>query len=334
MNRLRVGLSGAGPTGSLILERMRLHTHCEAIAVHDEDPLAARRLALAAGVDAAPESFEALLGTGIDFVVLAGPPAQRLPQVTAAAEQGVHCLVVSPLALDLATARQLAATAEGAGIRLGVAVPGQGDPVLDQLRRMIHADCFGGIVGVQAIWGEDDLLRTGTPAIAGSPFATMLVHHVHLVAWLVGRRYHRVAALTTRGFSPHTEEGGAAVVTMHGNVQVSFVASHLTRARALAIHGTDGGIRLAGDRTWISAHRPFAGAAFDYVSPRLELVLDHDRRAATDARVVADAELVGRFARWIEDCDDFPCPIEQALEDLHCVDAMVRAAALGTTVTI
>ena len=42
-------------------------------------------------------------------------------------------------------------------------------------------------------------------------------------------------------------------------------------------------------------------------------------------------DLTDSFARWLDDCDDYPCPGESALDDLRVVEAMQLAATSGRT---
>ena len=48
----------------------------------------------------------------------------------------------------------------------------------------------------------------------------------------------------------------------------------------------------------------------------------------------AHSELHGRFARWLQDTDDFPVPGEQAVIDYEILAAMSRAAADGVVVDL
>src|SRR5690606_25958305 len=120
-----------------VIQGAALHTACDVVAVHDDLPGAAQRLALGSELGFATESFAALLAYGVDFVVLTGPLEDRLQQVQLAAEQSVPCLVHAPIAPDLETARQMHALCERHSVRFGVYVRGQADPVVEQLRRMI-----------------------------------------------------------------------------------------------------------------------------------------------------------------------------------------------------
>ena len=314
---------------------MRRQRHCDIVAVHDEEPAAWQQLLSHTGIGFGTSNFEELLGTGIDFVALAGSVPARLPRVEAAAAQSVHCLVHTPMAGDLATARAMTAACDAAQVKLGVAVPGQDDPILDQLRRMIAADWLGGIVCVQGMLG-DDLLRAPQAAreVAGDPFVQLLSEHIHLVSWLCGRSAERVTAQTASGFLPRPHDGAVATAVLRGNVLCTFTASHLTRVRALAIHGTDGGVRIAGDRIWVRGQTEYHGPAFDYVEAGREQSFTRRDIEQALAALAPDAELHGRFARWIDDFDDFPCPAEQAIADFQVAAAMARAAVSGRTETV
>jgi predicted dehydrogenase len=334
VNSLRVGLSGCGPAGLSVVQQVRLHQDCDIVVVHDRQMAEADRLAIANSIGFGTDDFARMIAYGVDFVVLAGPLEDRLAQVRLAAEQSVPCLVHAPLAADLDTARAIVDAAVRAEIRLGVVVPGQADPVLEQLRRMIGADWLGGVVGVQAIIGDDELLRAGSVTHRADPFTSLAAQHVHLAAWLTGRRAAQVTAQTTRTFRPDLDDGGAATVVLRGGVLCTFLASRLTRTHAFAIHGTDGGLRIAGDRILLTGKRPFQGHVFDYVTPGIEMVIARKDLRDAIAQHAPGSEPCGRFAGWLEDVDDFPCPAEQAIVDLEVVDAMVRAAATGRTVAL
>lgn len=328
MTSLRGGLAGCSAESLQLVLRARVHRCCELVAAYDPDPEALASLRDSTGIGLSAGSFDELLGSGVDFVVLAGDAALRLTQVRAAAEQGAHCLVLAPLAGDLATAQEMVDVCAKAGVRLGVHVEDFQDPVVDQLRRMVAADWLGGIVAVQGIVGDDDALRGGTRP--GHPFVDLATRHLRLTSWLTGRRAVRVTAQTTRSFS-RDDDTAVATAVLRGNVACTFTASHATAAQAFAVHGTDGGMRIAGDRLWLLGRREFRGEVFDYLSPGHELALSRAELAPALARKAPQADLLGRFARWIDDCDDFPCPGDAAVEDLRVAAAMLQAARSGST---
>ena len=208
---------------------------------------------------------------------------------------------------------------------------------------MIADDWFGGIALIQAVWGDDDLIRTPRAEgswhlrgeLAGScPLLRLASHHIHLATWLSGKAALSVTAQATRGFLSLEHDAAVATAVLRGNVLCTFAASHLTNVRAFAIHGTDGGVRIAGDRLWLSGRRAYQGDLFDYPDAERSSMLARSDFGARLHQRHRELELHGRFARWIDDRDDFPCVAEQAVLDLRILAAMHRAAASGRTETL
>jgi predicted dehydrogenase len=333
VNTLRAGLSGCSGVGASLLQRLPLHRDATIVVAHDDDAGRAAAFAAEHRLGTAAASFAALLATGIDFVVLAGNLAARREQVAAAAAQGVHCLLLAPFAADLATAVAMASDCAAAQVKLGVLVPEFADPLWDQVRRMIAADWLGGVVAVQGLLGVDEGLRGSAGDVPTChPFVDLASRHVHLASWLVGRPGLRVTAQSTRAVGV-ADDGGVATAVLRGNVACTFTCSRASSAEAFAVHGTDGSVRVAGECVLLRGRHEFRGASFDYLVPGQELALSRAELQPGPGAAAA-SELVGRFARWIEDCDDFPCPAEQALEDLRLVAAMLRAAQSGRTETV
>ncbi|MGE3172813.1 MAG: Gfo/Idh/MocA family protein [Planctomycetota bacterium] len=335
MNTLRVGLSGCGRRGAEVVQAVRTHDYCDVVALHDPDPAALAALGDRTGIAARSTDFQALLATGVDFVVLTGPCGDRLAQVTEAAAQGAHCCVHAPIAPDAATAARMVELCEQAGVKLGVVVPAQAAPVMDEIRRMIAGDWLGAPVLVTAMVGEDAVLRTPPgpdhwlrdPARAGSGALLQLAAEaLHLVVWLTERSPLRATALATSGFTRLPQDGAAAALVLRGGIVCTIAASHLCDGWALAVHGTDGAVRIAADRIWLRGRKAWNGEVLTYPTPHVDVLvprLDGPEPAA------ARFELHGRFARWIDDYDDFPCPGDQAALDLQALDAARRAVEAG-----
>jgi len=331
---LRAGLTGTGTAGLLTLEATADRRDCAVTAVHDRDPDNARNAANAYGVRCWTTDFQELVQQGLDFLVVAGRLCDRLEHVRVAAEHGLPCLLHAPAAPDLETMRAMAAITAEHGVRLGVYTRAHADPVVEQVRRMIAGDWLGGVTTVQAIAADDALLRGHLPSEPEDLFIALSSPHVHLATWLTGRHAQRVTAQTSRNVAARFDDGAVATVVLRGEVPCTFSASRLARAEAFAVHGTDGGVRMAGDRIWLCGQRPFRGHVFDYDAPGTEQVLARRdiEGALEDQR--AHSELHGRFARWLQDTDDYPVPGEQAAFDYEILAAMSRAACDGAVVEL
>ena len=196
MSHLRVGLSGCGHRGAEVVRLIRTHDDCDVVALHDVDAAALARLGNETAINSRHTDFDAMLATGVDFVVLTGSPGERLAQVQAVTQQGVHCCVHAPMALDGETADRMVALAEAAGVKLGVVVPMQAEAVLDQLRVMLADDWIGAPTLLTALCADDRWLRHPPPpghwmrdaARSGEHAAQQLgTEHLHLASWLTGR---------------------------------------------------------------------------------------------------------------------------------------------------
>jgi predicted dehydrogenase len=308
--------------------------------VHDPDTAAVQALQRERSVGTGTTQFDELLATGVDFVVLTGPCGSRLELVHQAAQQAVPVLLHAPMAPTLADAESMVAACEAADVRLGVLVPDMADPVAEQLRRMLVDGWFGGLVAVHTFRGDDDLLRHppqrgDTRLLAtlfgADPLLRFATADVHLVTWLTGRPCLHVAADATRGVLPLPCDSAVAMARLRGNLQAVFAASDLSAGRSLVVRGTDGHVQWLGAAVVVQGARSFTGDTFAYDTPGQQRVFDGASLRAARQRLSPALELHGRFARWLDDLDGFPCPAEQALLDMRTVDAMQRALVSGAT---
>ncbi|MDX2138777.1 MAG: Gfo/Idh/MocA family oxidoreductase, partial [Chloroflexota bacterium] len=122
MNPLRIVLGGLGVRGRHWADVITRSPRCEIVAYADPNPAACARMATQFGERPAFASVEAALAAmeGVDAVVLANPPIGRQAQVEAAVARKLPLLIEKPLALDVAEAEQLVATAERANVPLMV----------------------------------------------------------------------------------------------------------------------------------------------------------------------------------------------------------------------
>ncbi len=340
MSHLRAGVVGCGARGAWSVARIRDHGQCEVVAACDPDPAAREHLRTELGVGILCEDHEQLLQTGVDFVVLASPPGLHLEQVLAAAAQGVHCLLHAPMARNGSEAAAMVAAADRGGVRLGVLVPGQGDPMLDELRQMITDDFLGAPVLAHCMHGDDRAMRNPAPAghwrrdpalAGGNAFLQLAAEEIHLAAWLLGRDATAVGAQASMGFTAQPQDTAAATAVLRGGALLTVATSHLCRGRAFMVHGTDGAALVGIDRLLLRGRKRWPGPLLPYPQPfAMTSILRAEAEPAAAAQAAA-LEPHARFARWIDDRDGFPCPAEQGLQDMLVLDALGRAMRSGAT---
>lgn len=322
---MRVGLSGCG-RGAERIAAVRRHGYCDIVALHDADAASCQQLGAETGIALCTDDFEALLGTGVDFVVLDGPPGDRLAQVEAAAAQGAHCMCWAPMAIDGPAASAMVEACDRAGTRLGIAVPFLADPLSEELRRLLADDWLGAAVLASALCADDSLLRVPPPAgdwrrdprrHGHGALVQLASAALHSLCFLLGRSPVATVALAVPGrLSGLAQDSACAAVELRGGILCTLAASHATQGTALSIHGTDGMVRLGPDGLLLRGRRQWRGAAFDYLEPGREVLLPAAELAAAADSLLAEHELTGRFARFLDDRDDFPVLGAEAAREL------------------
>ncbi len=305
---LAVGLVGAADALTKLQTALAGQSDCTVAAVLDcsHIPPSAGRPAEVQ----ATAGFDQLLATGIDFVVLQSPLPQRLSQVQAAAAQGVHCLLESPMAPDLPTATAMVEAAAAAGIQLGVVVPGQSDPVYELLRRWLASDWLGGPLSM-VIHGH----------LPGVPTTQGLLPLLQFTRWWLQREVQRAVAL------PDT--AAAALLELGGRVAVGLLANASHPAPVLSLHGTGGSLQLDATGVRLCGRFPRHDALLS--QPLAGEAQVHRWAELAAARQVASAALLppAQFARLLDHRDDFPCLGEDALVDLQVLATLQQQTAAG-----
>lgn len=158
-------------------------------------PSVARRDAFAAKWHASVfDTLGALLAApGLDLVIVLTPPGAHLPVAEAAAAAGKHMLVEKPLEITLARAEALVATAERAGVTLGVVFQHRFRPAALRLRQAIADDELGELLSCSASirWWRDAAYFAqagrGTKARdGGGVLLTQAIHTLDLLLHLAG----------------------------------------------------------------------------------------------------------------------------------------------------
>jgi len=175
------------------------------------------------GVDAA----EALLGGGVDLVILATPPHCRPDHLARAVAAGAHVWCETPAAIDPAGLEKVGTTlveAERRRLVVGSGLCGRFDPSLADLARRIGAGAVGPIESIvlhhdlNLPWwkpagktAEETRTRNwiAHPPLSGGPFVEHHIHALDRALWLLGDD-EPVAAMPATN-APHGDGAGAHV---------------------------------------------------------------------------------------------------------------------------
>ena len=216
-DKLKVGVIGCGGRGVGALNDFREAAKILGIPVEVTalgDALASQAVALGAKVGVAParcfggfDSYQKVIASGCDYVIMATPPSFRPLHFAAAVEAGKHCFIEKPVAVDPAGARSVIATGAKAQSKgLAVVAGTQRRYAAEYLRNkaLIDAGAIGVIRGGVVQWngvvpwikrrnaGESDanyMARNWVnfTEMSGDHIVEQHVHNLDVAVWFLGR---------------------------------------------------------------------------------------------------------------------------------------------------
>jgi len=256
--RPRIGFLGAGWIG-----RSRMAAICatgvvDPVAVCDpDDACAEAALHLAPGT-ARVDSLDAMLGLGLDGIVIATPSAAHPRQAIAALDAGCAVFCQKPLATSAADAAAVLAAARNADRLLGVDFSYRHTAAMQAIRDRVRAGELGKVFAADLTFHNAYGPQSGwfwDPALSGGGCLIDLgVHLVDLALWMFDfPEVSEARATLLRDGRPalpsEVEDYAVAELVLANGVHVRIACSWNLDAGQDAIieaafHGTDGGARM------------------------------------------------------------------------------------------
>ncbi len=178
------------------------YAHClltnplaEFVGIADHDTQRAQAKAAQFGVQAF-ESYESLLASEVQAVIICSENVRHAPLAQMAAAAGKHILCEKPLMTRLEDGKAMLAAAQGAGVHLFTAFPCRFSPAFQRMKQMIDDGVIGELL---ALKGTNRGMNPGgwfnDPELAGG--GAMMDHTVHvadLMRVLTGQEISEVYA--------------------------------------------------------------------------------------------------------------------------------------------
>ncbi len=187
---LRLAILGAGTIGTIHGLASRRTPEVEVRVVWSRTATHARTLAARLGARAVQEMSEAVTAPDVDAVLIATPTFLHAQPALAALAAGKHVLCEKPLARDLASAEELVAAAQRAGLRILVGHVARFFPDLARLREAVLAGEVGqpALVRMSRVAafprGADDW--HDRPELSGGVVLDMGIHDLDWLLWTFG----------------------------------------------------------------------------------------------------------------------------------------------------
>ncbi|HUF28010.1 MAG TPA: Gfo/Idh/MocA family oxidoreductase [Gemmatimonadaceae bacterium] len=270
----RLGFVGTGWIGRSRLEAIARSGLAEIAVLADAAPeaiAAARALVPDAQV---ADSFDALLESGLDGLVIATPSAMHATQAVAALERGMAVFSQKPVARSAAEARVVVDAARAADRLLGVDLSYRYTAAMRAIRELIGSGGLGHVYAVDLVFHNaygPDKAWFYDPALSGGGCVIDLgIHLVDLALWTLG--FPAAEAVSSRLFAGGAplgtrpdvvEDYAVAQLDLTGGAVARIACSWKLAAGRDAVieasfHGTAGG----------AAMRNVNGSYFDFVAER------------------------------------------------------------------
>jgi predicted dehydrogenase len=199
----------------------------EFVGIADHDAARAAQMAAQFGAKAFG-SYEELLASDVQAVVVASENVRHRELVEMAARAGKHVLCEKPLATTLADGRAMIEACQSAGVQLMTAFPCRFSPATERLKASLEQGRIGSILAIRGTnrgrcpfdWFVDKSLSGGGAVIDHT------VHVTDLIRWLTGKEVVEVYAETSnRMFHREFEDIGFLTLGLEGGLFATLDAS-------------------------------------------------------------------------------------------------------------
>ena len=325
---VRMGLIGLGSMGRHHARVIRATEGVELVAVADP---AGDVHGVAGALEVLPD-VEALIAAGIDAAMVAVPTVYHEQVGLALAAAGVHTMIEKPIAHTVEAGRRVAAAFTEANLVGAVGYVERCNPAIMELRRRLAAGELGQVYQIQTRRQGPFPARISDVGVVKD----LATHDVDLTAFIAGSTYRQVAAQVTHRSGREHEDMVVATGVLESGVIVNHVVNWLSpmKERTTVVTGERGAFvadTMSGDLIfYANGTVPTAwdrvahfrgvteGDVVRYALPKRE-PLAVEQENFRDAVLGNGADIV---------------TMDQGVHTLTVIEAILQAAAEGTTVTL
>jgi predicted dehydrogenase len=296
-----------------------------AIASRDRNKAAAAAAKL--GIPKSYGSYEELLtDADVDAIYNPLPNHLHVPWTTKALERGKHVLCEKPIALSAEESRQLVAARDRTGAKVQEAFMIRTHPQWLEAKALVREGAIGelrSMLGVFSYFNRDPVNIRNRPEYGGGALMDVGCYLVNTSRFIFDREPARVIGLVQRDPDMGTDRLTSIMLDFETGHSVGTCSTQLVASQRTQIFGTSGRIELP---------IPF-NAPHDRPC---RLVIDTGAdvfgggASAIDFETCNQYTIQGdRFSKAILDNVDVPSPLEDAVKNMACIDAIFKSADTG-----
>ncbi len=325
---VRWGILGVAKIATAkVIPAMRQARRCEVLAIASRDEGKADAAAAQLLVPRAYGSYEALLADpDIDAVYNPLPNHLHLPWTTSAAEAGKHVLCEKPIALNAAEARLLLEVRDRTGVRIQEAFMIRAHPQWKRAKTLVDEGRLGDVramSGFFSYYNDDPSNVRNIPEFGGGGLLDIGCYLVNTARFIFGTEPTRVAGALDRDPAMGIDRLTAMLLDFNGRYAIGTCSTQLLHYQRVQIVGTKGRLEIEipfnapddrGCRLALDTAGDLEGVGIEYFSTE---VCDQYTLQAEE------------FASAILENRPQPVPLEDAVANMACLDAVARSSETG-----
>ena len=325
---LRWGILGAAKIATMkVIPAMQAARNCQVSAIASRDLQKARDAASRLGIARAYGSYEALLADPeIDAVYIPLPNHLHVPWTIRAAEAGKHVLCEKPIGLNAAEARTLLNVRDRTGVRIQEAFMIRTHPQWRRAKALVDEGELGEVRAMSGFFSylnEDPTNVRNVEAFGGGGLLDIGCYLVYTARFVFAAEPVRVAG--TLDVDPRfgVDRLASMVLDFDGRHAIGTCSTQLQQYQRMQIVGTRGRLEI---------EIPFNAP------PDRPCRIALDRAGELHGSGIETIELgvcnqftlqAEEFSSAILDGRPPPAPLEDAVANMACIDAIVTSSKSG-----
>ena len=276
------------------------------------------------GVRILPDFASVIADPAVQAVVIASPHRMHAEQVIAAAAAGKHVFVEKPFTMTKASAAEAVAACRHAGVVMALGHNRRFLPAVAEMKAMMADGRLGTLLHVEGQFSGPGALAY-KPGMwradrAESPLGGMGGMGIHMVDMFINLA-GPIAEVTVRSHARVLDNGlddtTAALFRFASGATANFATlAYAPRYWRVALFGTDGIAELHGHEHLAFTPREGTGWTKDF--PKTDI----------------EAAELSAFAAAVAGGPAYPLPVEEAIHGVAVYEAMIGAAASGSTYSV
>jgi predicted dehydrogenase len=325
---IRWGVLGVARIASAkVIPAMQRAARCEVVAIASRDSARASQAAAELTIPRAYGSYDALLADpNVDAVYIPLPNHLHVPWTTRAAEAGKHVLCEKPIALSAAEARTLLDVRDRTGVRIQEAFMVRTHPQWVRAKTLADAGDLGEVRAMSGFFSYYNVDPANVRNVAewgGGGLLDIGCYLVNAARFIFGTEPFRVAGTLDLDGGFGVDRLASMVLDFGGRHAIGTCSTQLQSYQRMQIVGTTGRVEIEIPFN-APADRPcrmLVDRTGEIHGGGVEIIeLDVCNQFTIQAEAFASAILDGKAQ---------PAPLEDAVANMACIDALFRSSTTG-----